>query len=106
MLYRRPELATNATRGLGVPHPRNDRAPPCHIGRRPRSLWLAQAPTTQTEVFSPTIPVLPGPIWYSLLSPCVSHTKRVRAPHRVVLPTRTYQELANSRARISPHTPR
>ena len=51
-LDRQPEQATNAMRGLGLPHPRNDRAPPFHIGRRPRSLLLAQAPAPQTKDFS------------------------------------------------------
>ena len=51
-LDRQPEQATNAMRGLELPHPRNDRAPPFHIGRRPRSLLLAQAPAPQTKDFS------------------------------------------------------
>ena len=86
MLNRRPELATNAMKDPGLPHPRNDQPSACHLGRRPRSTQLAQAPATKTKDFSSANPVLPGPIWVIPLSPCVSHTKDRGAPHGVVLP--------------------
>ena len=87
MLNRRPERATNAMKDPGVPHPRHDQPSPCHFGRRPRSTQLAQAPATKTKDLCSAIPVHPGPVRETPLSPCVSHTEdRGNPPHGVVLP--------------------
>ena len=91
MLNRRPELATNAIRDPGVPPPGNDRATPFHFDRRPRSMQLRHRRHRSTlqhqrqhshkdRGLCTTNPVLPGPIWVSLLSPCVSHTEKSSGP--------------------------
>ena len=101
MLNRRPELATNATRDPGVPHPENDRASPFHFGRRPRSMQLRQRRHRSTlqhqrqhshtdRGLSTTNPVLPGPIWVSLLSPYVKHTEKSSGPSSGGAAARTY----------------
>ena len=97
--------ATNAMKDPGLPHPRNDQPPPFHIGRRPRSTQLAQAPATKTKGFCSALPVLPGLDVDSPLSPRVSHTKVGGNPAlggAAAAPTRRWQV---SWARFSPHTP-
>ena len=102
MLNRRPELATNAMKDPGVPHPRNDQPSPYHIGRRPRSTQLAQAPPMKTKDFSSANPVLPGPIWVIPLPPCAP--QRIEGPRTGWCCRRTYQEMARLLGKIlSPH---
>ena len=86
MLNRRPELATNAMKDPGVPHPRNDQPSPCHFGRRPRSTQLAQAPATKTKDLCSANPGATGPhVGNPTLTLCIA--QRIDgALHGVVLP--------------------
>ena len=81
----------HAAEGPRLPNPGNGRSTPYHDGRRPQSWWQA----TATEDLSSGNPVLPGSDWVIPEGPRTEGT-----------PARTHLELANSRARVSPHAPR